>query len=123
MKRILIVDDKAELRKLIRLTLRLQVGYELFEAEDGDEGLEMARIVLPDLVILDLMMPGKDGYELCAELKGNTMFNNPYIIMLTARAQEQDVERGKQAGADHYLTKPFSPLQLVELLNEAFRPD
>lgn len=120
MKRVLIVDDKEELRKLIRVTLKFKVGYELFEADDGVKALELAKIVRPDLVILDVMMPGKDGYEVCTELKRDKAYNNPIVIMLTARAQAKDIEKGMQAGADHYLTKPFSPLQLVELMSEAF---
>jgi len=120
MKRILIVDDKIELRKLIRITLKFKEGYELFEAEDGVSALEMAKIVRPHLVILDVMMPGKDGYEVCAELKGNKEYNNPIVIMLTARAQAKDIEKGMQVGADNYLTKPFSPMQLLDLLKDSF---
>lgn len=120
MKRILIVDDKIELRKLIRITLKFKEGYELFEAEDGVSALEMAKIVRPHLVILDVMMPGKDGYEVCAELKGNNEYNNPIVIMLTARAQAKDIEKGMQVGADNYLTKPFSPMQLLDLLKDSF---
>ena len=120
MKRILIVDDKIELRKLIRITLKFKEGYELFEAEDGVSALEMAKIVRPHLVILDVMMPGKDGYEVCAELKGNKEYNNPIVIMLTARAQAKDIEKGMQVGADNYLTKPFSPMQLLDQLKDSF---
>ncbi len=118
-KRILIVDDKEGIRKLVHMTL-LNDNYQLFEADNGAAALEMAKIIHPHVVILDIMMPGKlDGFDVCEELKRNTLFNNPIVVMLTALAQHVDIEEGMRAGADSYLTKPFSPLQLIEVIEKA----
>jgi DNA-binding response OmpR family regulator len=116
-KRVLIVDDQGELRKLVRMTLDFG-DYELDEAEDGDRALKLANVIHPDLVILDVMMPGGiDGYQVCEKLKQRTSGSVPYVILLTARGQKDDLEEGKRVGADSYLVKPFSPLELINKVN------
>ena len=116
MKRILIVEDQADIRKLIRMTLEFE-SYEIHEASDGAFGLRMAIAVLPDLVLLDVMMPGEmDGLQVCQAIKSNPALASVKVVLLTARGQAGDREAGKRAGADEYLVKPFSPLQLMDTI-------
>jgi CheY-like chemotaxis protein len=118
-KRILIVDDQGELRKLVRMTLDFG-DYELHEAEDGRRALALAKVIQPDLVILDVMMPGEvDGYQVCEQLKQDSSVKIPYVMLLTARGQKSDLEEGERVGADSYLVKPFSPLELIQKVNGA----
>lgn len=118
MKRILIVEDQTDIRELICLTLELE-DYELHEADNGDGGYAAATTISPDLILLDVMMPGSmDGMEVCRRLKGDPRFQKIKIIILSAKGQDQDKQQGKQAGADGYLTKPFSPKQLLEVVNK-----
>lgn len=114
MKRLLIVEDQADIRKLIRMTLEFE-PYEIHEAADGPEGLRLAGEVVPDLILLDVMMPGEfDGLQVCARVRANPALRDTRVVLLTARGQHQDREAGEHAGADEYLIKPFSPLQLIE---------
>ncbi len=114
MKRVLIVEDQADIRKLIRMTLEFE-DYEIHEASDGSFGLSMARATRPDIVLLDVMMPGElDGLQVCQRLKSDPEMRYVKVVLLTARGQPRDREAGRQAGADEYLVKPFSPLQLIE---------
>ena len=114
MKRILIVEDQVEIRKLIRMTLEFE-DFELFEAGDGGAGLLMVDKAMPDLVLLDVMMPGElDGFQVCQKIKSRQDLRHVKVIMLTARGQQNDLEAGTSAGADAYLTKPFSPLELID---------
>jgi CheY-like chemotaxis protein len=115
MAKILIVDDEPAIRFLITATLEDE-GYELFEAVDGREAALLVKDVQPDLIILDVMMPGLTGYELCARLKQDPATQEIVIIMLTAKGQEQDRRYSEQAGADYYLRKPFSPMELNGLV-------
>ena len=105
----LVVDDSPEILQLVASALRRD-GFEVREAPSGDRALELAREVEPDLVVLDLMMPGIDGIETCRRLRE---FSRAYVIMLTARADEADKLVGLAIGADDYVTKPFSPRELV----------
>jgi DNA-binding response OmpR family regulator len=106
-KRILVVDD--EIRVLAVLEKRLSsAGYEVVTAAEGYDGLKKARSVGPDLIILDLIMPNLNGYQICAMLKRDGDYKHIPILMLTARSQEKDIEEGMKMGADAYLTKPFS---------------
>lgn len=116
-KIILIADDEVALRLLVRTTLEDE-NYKIYEAEDGREALELAEQVNPDLFLLDNMMPEIDGITVCKKLRANPKFSDRPIIMLTARTQQRDIEIGKAAGVDHYLTKPFSPLELINLVEE-----
>lgn len=120
-KRVLIVDDQGELRKLVRMTLEFG-GYELHEAGYGERALELATVIQPDLVILDVMMPGKiNGYKVCEQLKNGSLEKVPYVILLTARGQHSDLQEGERVGADEYLIKPFSPLQLIDTVKLALQ--
>jgi two-component system phosphate regulon response regulator PhoB len=116
MKRVLIVEDQADIRKLIRMTLEFE-PYEIFEAADGAEGLRQAADIAPDLMLLDVMMPGElDGLQVCAQVRANPRLQGTRVVLLTARGQVKDRDAGQQAGADDYLIKPFSPLQLIETI-------
>ena len=118
-KRILIVDDHGELRKLVRMTLEFS-DYELHEAENGQRALEIVDAVHPDVVILDVMMPGEvDGYEACRRIKSNDKTQEIHVILLTARGQKKDIEEGMETGANGYLVKPFSPLELIRQVEAA----
>lgn len=119
MKKILIVDDHADIRRLIRMTLEFE-DYDVREAADGDTALALAQEFQPDLVLLDVMMPGSiNGLEVCRRLRAERVAGDgPRVIMLSARGQASDREAGLQAGADTYLVKPFSPLQLISCIAE-----
>ncbi|UCC87024.1 MAG: response regulator [Anaerolineales bacterium] len=119
MKKILIVDDQQEVRELVDVTLRIG-DYVIWQAESGDQALATARSEHPDLILLDVMMPKStfDGFEVCQQLKSDPTTKDIYIVMLTARGQEADVEMGKKVGADDYFTKPFSPLELMTKVEE-----
>jgi DNA-binding response OmpR family regulator len=115
MPRILVVEDQADIRRLIRWSLDEEPGIEVFEAATGQLGLEAVRALKPDLMLLDVMMPGElDGYQVCTALRADPAHATLPIVMLTARAQARDREAGERAGADDYLVKPFSPAVLVE---------
>lgn len=111
--RILIIEDHADIRKLIRMTLEFEY-YEIHEAANAQEGLDAIRRLNPRLILLDIMMPGEmDGLDLCRMVKTDPSLGSPQVVLLTARAQSTDIEEGMNAGADAYLVKPFSPLQLM----------
>ncbi len=115
MPRILVVEDQADIRRLIRWSLEELQGAEIFEAANGRLGLDAVRALRPDLVLLDVMMPGDlDGFQVCDTLRKEPPFAALPIVMLTARAQASDREAGARAGADDYLFKPFSPAVLVQ---------
>jgi DNA-binding response OmpR family regulator len=118
MKKILIVDDQLEVRELVSVTL--EIGpYTILTAENGNQALEIARAEMPDLILLDVMMPnGPDGLEVCSELKNDPNTQSLYIIMLTSKGQEWDVKAGYDSGADDYFIKPFSPLDLMNKVEE-----
>jgi CheY-like chemotaxis protein len=103
---ILIVDDNDEVREWLRS--RLAQDFDLLEARDGEEGLELVRTKEPDLVLLDVMMPGMDGYEVCRMIRANDALRNIPIVMLTARTGEAATVEGLRCGADDYVAKPFS---------------
>ena len=100
--------------------MTLQMGdYEVEEAEDATQGYEKVKSFRPDILLLDVMMPGEmDGYQLCEKLKSDSNYADLAVILLTARGQASDIEQGEKAGADRYLVKPFSPLQLVQAVRE-----
>jgi DNA-binding response OmpR family regulator len=108
---VLVADDDEDIRMLVRFRLE-RSGYDVLPARDGLEALELAVQRQPDLAVLDLMMPRLDGYELTRRLRELDVTRSMPIIMLTARAQETDVARGFEAGADDYIRKPFSPQEL-----------
>lgn len=114
---ILIVDDEARLRELVRRYLE-QAGFRVIQAADGISALEQARTWSPDVVILDVMLPVLDGLAVCRHLR---TFSDPYVLMLTARAEEDDRVHGLEVGADDYLTKPFAPRELVARVHALLR--
>lgn len=118
--RILIVDDQPDIRKLVNLTLQHLEDAELHEADNGMDGWQMARRLRPDLVLLDVMMPGElDGYQVCEKIKQDPELGpTTRIILLTARAQKEDLELGQRVACDAYLTKAFSPLKLLDLVDD-----
>lgn len=114
MKKILIVDDKQEIRDLVEVTLRIS-DYKIFKASNGEEGVRIAREEKPDLIIMDIMMPGKiDGLQAAKLLKSSEDTRGSTILILTAKGQKADLEKGKEAGVDGYFVKPFSPLELIK---------
>ncbi|MBU0587726.1 MAG: response regulator [Gammaproteobacteria bacterium] len=117
--RVLITEDQPDIRKLIRMTLEFE-DYELHEADNGADGLRLAQQLKPSIVLLDVMMPGElDGYQVCEKIKKDpTLGQKTKVVMLTARGQQSDLQQGQRAGCDAYLTKPFSPLELLELLEK-----
>jgi CheY-like chemotaxis protein len=114
---ILVCDNEQVLRGLVRASLEGN-GYTLVEARDGDEAVEQARLVRPDLILLDMMMPGRTGLEVLADLRRDPDLRGIPVVMLTARAQATDREAALLAGADRFLTKPFSPLELASVVKE-----
>lgn len=121
MTTILVVDDEAPIVDLVRFTLE-DAEVRVVEASDGAAALDLARRVKPDLVLLDVHMPRLDGLEVCRQLRREPDFERTPIIMLTAAGHEADRSSGLSAGADEYLTKPFSPLALLALV-EALLPE
>jgi DNA-binding response OmpR family regulator len=109
---ILVADDDADIRDLVAFKLE-QAGFEVITVEDGQAALEQAQSRRPALAVLDVSMPGLSGIDVCRMLRADAATAAMLIIMLTARVQEQDVEGGFSAGADDYVTKPFSPRELV----------
>ena len=113
MSRILIIEDQADIRRLIRWALEPE-NHEIFEASNGERGLAAAQTAQPDLIILDVRMPGTlDGFQVCQRLKADPELAKRPVVMLTALARERDREAGERAGADAYLPKPFSPIELI----------
>jgi len=110
---ILIVDDEPYIVRSLSFVLK-RAGYGVLQARDGREALEMIRTRRPGLVFLDIMLPEKDGYEVCREIKEDPELAGTYVIMLTAKHQELDEERALGAGAQEYMTKPFSPSHALE---------
>jgi len=118
MKKILIVDDQMEVRRLVEMTLRVE-DYQVLQAENGEKAYEIVKIEKPDLIIMDIMMPrGIDGLEATRILKNDPETKDSTIIMLTAKGQEADREKGFEAGAEDYFIKPFSPLELIKKVEE-----
>lgn len=116
MKKVLIVEDHADIRKLLHMTMEFE-DFEIHEAASGAVGLEMARALAPDMVLLDVMMPGPlSGLEVCRAIKANPALRHTKVVMLTARGQAEDRRNGMQAGADEYLVKPFSTIEVLETL-------
>jgi len=117
MKKILIVDDEEKVRKLVEVTL--SVGkLDILHASSGDDAIKIAREAKPDIILLDIMMPGRlDGFDVCRLLKKDPDTKDIYVIMLTAKGQQADKERGLALGADEYFVKPFSPMELMDKID------
>jgi DNA-binding response OmpR family regulator len=112
-KKILVVDDETHVITSLTFVLTKE-GYDVSSAENGEDALTKIQQLKPGLVFLDVMMPKKNGYEVCQEVKKDPSLRNIYIIMLTAKGQETDREKGLSAGADEFISKPFSPVGVVE---------
>ncbi len=118
MNKILVVDDEEKVRKLVEITLSIG-EVEILQASSGEEGLKIAGETRPDIILLDVMMPGKfDGLDVCRLLKEDPATRDIYIIMLTAKGQKADKEKGLASGADDYFVKPFSPMELMEKIDK-----
>ncbi len=119
-KKILIADDEPHIRLLIEQTIEEleDEGVEILTATNGEEALTMILSEFPDLVLLDVMMPGIDGFQVCERLRQDARASGAHVIFLTAKGQEYDRARGQQAGADAYITKPFDPDNLLETARE-----
>ena len=120
MSKVLIVDDEVNIRQLVKYNLEKE-SYQVLEAEDGLQGIRLAKTEIPDLMLLDLMLPQMDGLEVCRSLKGNPATAALPIIMLTAKSEEIDKVIGLELGADDYMTKPFSPRELVARVKAVLR--
>jgi two-component system, OmpR family, phosphate regulon response regulator PhoB len=119
MRKLLIADDESGIRSLVRMTLERD-SYEILEASDGEEAIALARKHHPEVVLLDVMMPGLSGFDVCRALKDDPATAEATVVMLTARAQDSDREQGVAAGADDYFTKPFSPIALLRKVDQVF---
>ena len=116
-KRILIVDDEEDIVSLIRMSLNL-ANFDTLEALSGRQALELLKKDKPDLILLDIMMPEMDGYEVCRQIKRNRKLKKVPVVMLTAKGQKNDAEEGLESGADDYIIKPFDPYELGERVRE-----
>ena len=119
-KKILIIEDEHHIRALLMQTLEEAFEdhidseeLEILEAEDGEEGLDIAKDAHPDIVFSDVMMPKKDGFQVCQDIRQDPDLKRTYIILLTAKGQEVDREKGLNVGADEFMTKPFNPEAVI----------
>ncbi len=115
--KVLVVDDEVDIVESIKFRLEIE-DINCITANDGEEGLATAKKEMPDLILLDVMMPKMNGYKVARMLKFDTAFKDIPIIMLTARSQEKDIELGEETGADEYVTKPFDMEELVVLVKK-----
>ncbi len=121
-KRVLVVDDEPDVLLLCRVNLEVE-GYDVATAPDGEAGLEACRELKPDVVLLDVMMPKMDGWQVLEAIKEDDDLAHIPVVMLTAKVQEQDQIRGWSTGAADYITKPFSPLALSQVLENVLSND
>lgn len=117
-KKVLLVDDEEEILELVEATLGSDGRFQVLCAREGDEALLIAQQEQPDLMFLDVMMPGKDGIQVCYELKSKSAGPEIKVVMLTALAEEFDQRKAMEVGADDYFVKPFSPTALLEKVEE-----
>ncbi|GAC1321163.1 MAG: hypothetical protein NVSMB12_21190 [Acidimicrobiales bacterium] len=115
----LVVDDEPTIRELVSLNLEAE-GMLVRTADNGDDAERIARSMLPDVIILDVMMPGRDGYDVLASLKSDELTRNIPVVLLTAKATDDEVWRGWTSGADYYITKPFNIDELIHYLELIF---
>lgn len=115
--KILVVDDEIYIVHILDFSLGME-GYEVITALDGEQAIERLKVEKPDLVVLDIMMPKLDGYEVCKAIKSNPATKQTPVILLSAKGRNVDQKLGFDVGADDYITKPFSPRKLVERINQ-----
>lgn len=120
MSTILVAEDESHILLLIQRKLEL-AGYTILTTSDGEEALQLALQNKSDLLILDVMLPGREGLEVCREVKATLGDKAPFVILISARGQHMDVEAGMDAGADDYIIKPFSPRALLERVDKALQ--
>jgi DNA-binding response OmpR family regulator len=120
-KQILIADDEKHIIDLMKIIL--QEKFEILTAENGQEVMELLKTNKPDLLILDVMMPEVNGFEVCEQLKSNSKTKSLKIVMISAKAQEKDIVQGLKLGADYYMTKPFDPIIFDKKINEIINGD
>lgn len=120
-KKILAVDDEPNILMSIEFILDME-GYEVHTARDGEEALEVAGRVRPDLILLDISMPRKDGYEVCRIIRGCDELAGTKVVMLTAKGQALERKKGLEVGADEYITKPFNAAELLEKIRAMIEP-
>ena len=116
MARILVVEDDHVIRELLVVNLKME-GHEAVTAADGNEALQVVIAQQPDVVLLDMMLPGLDGWEVTSRLKADIRTSGIPIVALSARAMQADIDRGRELGVDHYVTKPFDPIDLMKLVD------
>jgi len=116
MPKVLVIDDDPVIVQLLRVNFEIE-GFEVLSAGDGFEGITLARDEQPDVILCDIMMPRKDGLQVVTELKSGPSTRALPVILLSAKAQNAEVQQGLDAGADDYVTKPFDPLELVDRVN------
>lgn len=117
MAHILIAEDERDIRELIKFTLTF-AGHQITEAANGEEAVEKAKEVIPDLIMTDVRMPKMTGYEACKLIKANDSTKHIPVVILSAKGQDEEVDKGKEAGADDYILKPFAPDKLTERVAE-----
>ena len=118
---VLVVDDEPNIRETIGFILEME-GFQVATAADGEQGLEAVRRLRPPVVLLDAMMPRRDGYDVCRTIKSDPELAATHVIMLTAMGQQRDRDRALAAGADHFVTKPFDEVELLLLLRRLTAP-
>ena len=121
MPRVLVVDDDPVIQRLMQVNLEME-GYEVALAADGQQAIDRARELRPDVILLDVMMPVKDGWQVAAEIRDDPELSATKVVFLSARAQDADVQRGTDLGVAAYITKPFDPIDLMELVAELTEP-
>jgi len=119
-KKIVVIEDEPDILEVLSYNLKRE-GYEVFNASDGLRGLALVKREVPDLVLLDLMLPGMDGVEICSTIKKDAQTSSTLIIMVTAKGEESDIVLGLGVGADDYISKPFSPKELVARVKAVLR--
>ncbi len=122
MAKIMVVDDNPKIRKVVRVILEKK-GYEVEEARNGDECLKRLEKEKPDLILLDVMMPGEDGWEICKEIKSDEKHRDIPVAMLTVRASEEDMNKSIEHGADTHINKPFGVEDLLERVESLLGKD
>ena len=119
-KRVLVCDDDPVILRLLQVNLELE-GYDVVTGRNGEEAVSLAAETTPDLVILDIMMPRLDGYQACEQIKSNDATRDILVIFLSAKAQQSDIDKGKEFGVSAYLTKPFDPNELLSVVDRLLR--
>lgn len=117
MAKILIAEDERDIRELVTFTLRY-AGHEVYQATNGEEALNMARELVPDLILMDVRMPKMTGYEACRHMKADEKLKNVPVVFLSAKGQETEIQTGLEVGATDYILKPFAPDQLIRRVSE-----